>query len=98
MNTQVNTQLNNIIRKEEERKRLEEEILRKEYTLRELGYTAPTEIVDIVLTEEDTKSFPLANKPMTYWYEISLNDSTTILGHDDDGAKKIIIYPECEEA
>jgi hypothetical protein len=74
-----------------------EEILRKEYTLRELGYTAPAETVDIVLTEEDTKNFPLANKPMTYWYQISLNDTTTVLGHDDDGAKRIIVYPEVEE-
>ena len=74
-----------------------EEIFRKEYTLRELGYTAPAETVDLVLTEEDTKNFPLTNKPMTYWYQISLNDTTTVLGHDDEGAKRIIVYPEVEE-
>ena len=33
-----------------------EELLRKEYTPRELGYTAPAETVDIPLTEEDTKN------------------------------------------
>ena len=74
-----------------------EELLRKEYTPRELGYTAPAESVDIPLTEEDTKSFPLTNKPVTYWYDIVLNDTTTVLGYDDNGAKKIIIYPEVEE-
>ena len=74
-----------------------EEILRKEYTIRELGYTAPIEVVEIPLTEEDTKSFPLANKPKTYWYDIVLNDTTTILGYDDEGAKLLVAYPEVEE-
>lgn len=74
-----------------------EELLRKEYTPRELGYTAPTEVLEIPLTEEDTKSFPLANKPKVYWYDIVLNDETTILGYDEDGAKQIIVYPEVEE-
>ena len=74
-----------------------EEILRKEYTLREIGYTAPAETVDILLTEEDTKSFPLTNKATTYWYDIVLNDTTTVLGYDDEGAKRIIVYPEVGE-
>ena len=74
-----------------------EELLRKEYTPRDIGYAAPTDTLEIPLTEEDTKSFPLANKPKTYWYQISLNDSTTVLGYDDDGAKLIIVYPEVEE-
>lgn len=74
-----------------------EEILRKEYTIRELGYTAPIEVVEIPLTEEDTKNFPLANKPKTYWYDIVLNDTTTILGYDDEGAKLLVAYPEVEE-
>ena len=74
-----------------------EELLRKEYTLRDIGYTASTEVVDIPLTEEDTKSFPLVNKPATYWYDIVLNDTTTVLGYDDEGAKRIIVYPEAPE-
>lgn len=74
-----------------------EELLRKEYTPRELGYTAPVEIIDIPLTEEDTKNFPLTDKPVTYWYDIILNDTTTVLGYDDDGAKRIVVYPEVEE-
>ena len=74
-----------------------EEILRKDYTLRDMGYTMPTTTPEIPLTAEDTKLFPLANKKKTYWYDLVLNDETTILGIDDEGAKKIIVYPECEE-
>ena len=74
-----------------------EEILRKEYTLRDLGYVKPTTTPEIVLTAEDTKSFPMADKKKTYWYDLTLNDETTILGLDDEGAKKIIVYPESEE-
>lgn len=70
------------------------EILRKEYTLADLGYTEPTTVVEIPLTEEDTKKFPLLNKKATYWYDIAVNETLTILGFDDEGAKKIIVYPE----
>ena len=73
------------------------EVLRKEYTLRDLGYTVPSTTPEIVLTEEDTKSFDLRNKANTYWYDIVLNDTTTILGFDDDGGKKLVVYPESDE-
>lgn len=76
----------------------QEEILRKEYTLRDIGYTEPSEVAELPLTEDEMKNFPLSNKRQTFWYEISLNDSTTILGYDDTGAKEIIIYPEYPEA
>lgn len=33
------------------------------------------------------------NKPVTYWYEISLNETNTIIGYDEDGAKQFIVYP-----
>lgn len=74
-----------------------EEILRKEYTLRDIGYIQPTETVELPLEEEDTKKFPLTNKAQTYWFDLILNDTTTMLGFDDEGAKKIIVYPEAEE-
>ena len=64
---------------------------------RELGYTEPTEVVEIPITEEDTKNFPLINKAKTYWFDIVLNDTTTILGYDEDGGKKIIVFPEVTE-
>lgn len=74
-----------------------EEILRKDYTLRDIGYTEETEIAELPLTEEETKKFPLSDKAQTYWYDLILNDDTTMLGFDNEGAKKIIIYPEVEE-
>lgn len=70
------------------------EVLRKTYTIKELGYTEPTEYPEIPLTANDTKYFELGNKKKTYWYDIVLNDDTTILGYDKDGPKKIIVYPE----
>ncbi len=73
------------------------EILRKEFTLKDIGYTEPTTTVEIPLTAEDTKQFPLKNKGVTYWYDIVLNDDITLLGYDDNGGKKIIIYPEAGE-
>lgn len=74
-----------------------DEVLRIEKTLAEMGYTEPTEYPEIVLTEEDTKAFELLDKKRTYWYDIVLNNTTTILGYDTDGAKKLIVYPEAEE-
>ena len=73
------------------------EVLRKDYTLKELGYKTPTTHPELQLDEKDTKSFPLTNKPVTYWYNIVINDVNTVIGHDEDGAKKIIVYPEAEE-
>lgn len=74
-----------------------EDIIRIEKTLEEMGYTEPTEYPEIQLTEEDTKKFELLNKQKVYWYDIVLNDTTTILGFDSSGAKKIIVFPEVGE-
>lgn len=74
-----------------------EEILRIEKTIEEMGYDEPTTTPEIQLTSEDTKKFELLNKAKTYWYDLVLNDSTTMLGFDETGGKKIIIYPEAEE-
>lgn len=73
------------------------EILRKDYVLKDIGYLENTIVPEIPLTEEDTKAFPLKNKSATYWYDIVLNDTLTILGFDHDGSKKIIVYPEVGE-
>jgi hypothetical protein len=35
----------------------------------------------------------IKNKRYTYWYDISLNDTFTLLGYDDEGAGKMIVYP-----
>ena len=79
-----------------------EELFRVEKTLREMGEVEPTYYPEIQLTSEDTKKFDLKDKSATYWFDIVLNDTTTILGFmidDDDklGASKIIVMPEAEE-
>lgn len=53
-----------------------------------------TQEVDIVLSPEDTKIGEALNVPMTYWYEIELNNEYTIIGYDEEGAKEFILYPE----
>lgn len=73
------------------------EIFRLDYKIKDLGYTEPTKTPEIRLTEELTKLFPLSNKKQTYWFDIVLNDTTTILGFDEDGGKKLIVYPEADE-
>lgn len=80
----------------------QEELFRVEKTLREMGEPEPTYYPEIRLTEEETKLFDLTNKSQTYWYDIVLNDTTTVLGFmiDDDDkteASKIIVFPEGEE-
>ena len=75
-----------------------EEILRKEYLVSEAGHVKPTDTVELILTSEDTKKFPLANQPKTYWYDIVLNDETTIFGMESkNGACKVIVNPESGE-
>ena len=49
--------------------------------------------VEFELTEQETLTFPLANKKQEYWYDFVLNGDTTILGYDEDNAKKFIVYP-----
>lgn len=73
------------------------EILKKKYTLKDIGYVKETECPELILTEEDTKKFELTNKKKTYWYDIVLNDTTTVLGYDENGAKKLIVFPGEEE-
>lgn len=69
------------------------EIFEKSYTIAQLGYTEPTTTPEIILTSEDTIKFPPSNKKATYWYNVILNDNTTIIGSDEEGAKKMIVYP-----
>lgn len=55
--------------------------------------TETTTEVDIHLSKENTTIGDDINKPVTYWYEISLNETQTIVGYDEDGAKEFIVYP-----
>lgn len=49
--------------------------------------------IDICISEEDSTIGETINKPQTYWYEISLNESQTIVGYDEDGPAEFILYP-----
>lgn len=62
--------------------------------LKEVDATGGSQTVTISLTNEETKLGELLNKPVTYWYEIELNNEYTVLGYDDAGAKELILYPE----
>lgn len=63
-------------------------VLEKEQTITDAGDT-----VEFALTSTDTKTFPLENKKKTYWYDFILNGDTTIIGFDEENAKKLIVYP-----
>ena len=61
----------------------------------------PSENAILNLTSEETKLDNLINKPIEYWYEITLkntnsNDEQTIIGYDENGAKIFKLYPEGE--
>lgn len=50
--------------------------------------------VEIDLTEQDTAIGEPSNKPITYWYEISLNGNDTTNGYDyEEGAAEFILLP-----
>lgn len=53
-----------------------------------------TNVVRIEVSGIETKIGDIVNKPVTYWYEIELNDASTIIGYDEEGAKELILYPE----
>lgn len=47
----------------------------------------------IPMTEEDTTFGEIPNKPVTYWYDITLNDDLTIVCYNEEGAREFIMYP-----
>ena len=74
-----------------------EEVLKKEFTLEEIGIDEEVDQFDLSFTKEETRKFELKDKKVIFWYTVVLNDSVTILGYDEDGAKKIFVYPGAEE-
>lgn len=73
------------------------EVFRKKYKLSEIGYVTNTTTPELYITHNDTLKFPLSNKKQTYWYDLRLNDNTTIIGLDEDGGKKVIVLPGSTE-
>lgn len=66
----------------------------KAIIVKEVNATPGQTSITISLTSEETKIGELINKPVEYWYEIELNDRFTVVGYDEEGAKKFILYPE----
>lgn len=67
----------------------------EEYSLRkELILEEDTKNPMISLTKIDTLIGEPINKPVTYWYELSLNDDQSFICYDEDGAKEFILYPD----
>lgn len=79
-----------------ERKNVENVVLEKNVEVLTDTYT-----VDIPLLSEDTKIGEYINKPVIYWYEISVvstgGEAQTIIGYDEDGAKEFVLNPEAGE-
>ena len=69
-----------------------EVVLRKDFVIEEA-----TQNITIVLDGSETKLVDIINKPTDFWYEVEVNpgeNSKTIIGYDEDGAKILTLYPE----
>lgn len=58
--------------------------------------------VQITLTSREMALFEKTNRQTTYWYDLVLNDTETLIGFessdaDNKGAKKLIILPRGED-
>lgn len=64
---------------------------------KDFAVTSKTDVVEIMLTEDETKIGDVISKPVDYWYEVELNpfsEPQTIIGYDDDGPKIFKLHPE----
>ena len=71
-------------------------ILQKDITIEQ-----ETTSANLYLSSQETKIGDIINKPITYWYEISVEknngDVLTIIGYDKNGAKEFVLNPEASE-
>lgn len=87
-------QVNDVIKfKVSEAKNESNVIIEKNITIE----TETTE-VPIYISANETKLGDYINKPITYWYEVSLEknngDVLTIIGYDNKGPKEFVLNPE----
>ena len=77
-----------------EAENLENTLLTKRIDLAEAS-----DVADIPITSAETKSLcePFKSGYKTFWYEIELNDNTTLIGYDNAGPKLFILYPEASK-
>ncbi len=66
-----------------------EPVLEVSYTVETAGTNQIISVPQVLFGED-------INKPKTYWYEISVNEDSTIIAYDEDGAKLFIVYPADE--
>lgn len=64
--------------------------------------TAGEQSATIKLTKDDTRFGEVISAPVEYWYEIEINPdketAQTIVGYDDNKAKKLMLYPEAVDS
>lgn len=73
---------------------IEDVLFQKKYTVTQ----DKVKEFDVVLTSNETRIGPsFESGSRTYWYEIEFNGNTTLIGCDEDGGKKFILYPEAPE-
>lgn len=48
----------------------------------------------LTLIPDDTRFDEIVSTKKEYWYEIEYNGEYTVIGYDDDKAKKFILFPE----
>lgn len=75
-----------------EKKNYNNVILQKEYKVLEKSNS-----VFLELTSEETRIGDVISKKQEFWYEIEYNGNQTLIGYDEDGAKKFTIYPEAPQ-
>lgn len=66
---------------------------------KDVEVTEDAELVQFHLDSDETKIGEVINKITEYWYTIELNPDTycqTIIGHSQDGARVIRLYPEAD--
>lgn len=64
---------------------------------KDVEVTEEAQLVEFHLDSADTKFGDVINKPTEFWYTIELNPDgycQTILGHNEDGARVLTLYPE----
>ena len=52
------------------------------------------EIFYLTFTNEEMRFSDIISVKTTFWYEIDMNDDTTVIGHEENGDKLFILYPE----
>ena len=70
-----------------------EAILSKEITVGE-----ETTVIPINLSSSDTMIGEDINSAVKYWYEISINEDTTVIGYDNSGPALLYLLPAREES